>query len=93
MLALYPLIHYWDYKKNFWKIGGGARKLLQENMISKFLNYDEPTRTFIDIPLYTHALNQGVFDVVSDIYMKSFVIVMSAARIIMKALEVIDPVR
>ena len=38
-----PLLfmHYIDYRKNFWKIGGTARKLLQERLLQKFLYYKD----------------------------------------------------
>ena len=38
------VLHYLDYAKNYWKLGGTTRKLLQENLMRKFLNYDEGNR-------------------------------------------------
>eukprot|EP00929_Paragymnodinium_shiwhaense_P080068 TRINITY_DN41736_c0_g5_i1.p1 TRINITY_DN41736_c0_g5~~TRINITY_DN41736_c0_g5_i1.p1 ORF type:complete len:839 (-),score=137.69 TRINITY_DN41736_c0_g5_i1:136-2544(-) len=40
----YGLMHYIDYRSNFWGIGGGSRKLLQENLLRKYMVADECTR-------------------------------------------------
>eukprot|EP00929_Paragymnodinium_shiwhaense_P080066 TRINITY_DN41736_c0_g3_i1.p1 TRINITY_DN41736_c0_g3~~TRINITY_DN41736_c0_g3_i1.p1 ORF type:complete len:839 (-),score=198.66 TRINITY_DN41736_c0_g3_i1:298-2814(-) len=40
----YAVMYYLDYRANFWGVGGGSRKLLQENLLRKYLVADECTR-------------------------------------------------
>ena len=39
------LIHYFDFRKSYWKISEDAQNLLKENLLAKFLNYDEKDRS------------------------------------------------
>merc|ERR1719161_2666359 len=49
LMLVLPLfvLHYLDYRKCFWKVGGTTRKKLQANLLRKFLNYDEASRAGI----------------------------------------------
>ena len=38
------LLHYLDFQKNYWKLGGTIRRLVQENLLIRFLSYDEGSR-------------------------------------------------
>merc|ERR1719238_1495276 len=35
------LLHYFDYRRCYWNIIGMARRVLQENLMNKVLNYEE----------------------------------------------------
>eukprot|EP00931_Biecheleriopsis_adriatica_P031987 TRINITY_DN18707_c0_g1_i5.p1 TRINITY_DN18707_c0_g1~~TRINITY_DN18707_c0_g1_i5.p1 ORF type:complete len:918 (-),score=98.31 TRINITY_DN18707_c0_g1_i5:25-2778(-) len=37
----FPLDHYLRYRKEFWKVCGASRMLLQSNLLRKYLSYDE----------------------------------------------------
>jgi len=36
-----PLMHYFEYRKAYWKVGGTSRLLIQSNLLRKYLSYDE----------------------------------------------------
>jgi ABC-type multidrug transport system fused ATPase/permease subunit len=39
------VLHYLDFQKNYWKLGGTVRRLVQENLLIRFLSYDEVSRS------------------------------------------------
>jgi len=44
MVGPFFLVHFSDYSRVFWKVGGVSRKTLQGNLLRKFLNYNEDAR-------------------------------------------------
>jgi len=45
LLFPFALLHYLDYRKLFWKVGGASRATIQKALIRKFLNYDAVSRS------------------------------------------------
>ena len=78
----YFLTHYLDYRKNFWGIGGGARKLLQENLFRKYLHYDEVHRKDISAAEFTNCINNDVHKLVGKGFMNFFALASSTSKLV-----------
>ena len=78
----YPFLHLFDYQKNFWGIAGGARRVLMENLMSKFLNYQESMRSEFSDSQFIHCMHD-VPELVDSGYMRMFVLLNSVLMILM----------
>ena len=47
MILPYAFIHYLDYRKHFWRVGGVSRSRLQSALFRKFMNYCETVRNTV----------------------------------------------
>jgi ABC-type multidrug transport system fused ATPase/permease subunit len=64
------IIHYLDFRKVFWKIGGTSRMTLQANLLRKYLAYDARSLEAVDESKLLLALSRDVNDLVGDAFMK-----------------------
>eukprot|EP00929_Paragymnodinium_shiwhaense_P080069 TRINITY_DN41736_c0_g6_i1.p1 TRINITY_DN41736_c0_g6~~TRINITY_DN41736_c0_g6_i1.p1 ORF type:complete len:880 (-),score=187.98 TRINITY_DN41736_c0_g6_i1:168-2807(-) len=67
----YFVQYYLDYRANFWGIGGGSRKTLQENLLRKYLNADEYVRSTTTRAEILKALTIDSPELVKDGYVKA----------------------
>merc|ERR1719407_432788 len=76
-LVPYFLLHYLDYKRNAWKLVGAPLKLLQANLMRKFMSYTNKVRNsvdhgeiilvlFKDIPHVVTAVFNAIFPLIRD---------------------------
>lgn len=77
------LLHWLDYKKCFWKVGGTSRKKLQANLLRKFLNYDEDSRSGIQSSDLIMAMTRDAPDLFSHGYASVFKLVKSIGKLVM----------
>jgi len=66
------LIHFLNYREVFFKIGGTSRKILQGNLVRKFLNYDESARAQMGPSDLIMAMTRDTQSLVHDGYMQLF---------------------
>eukprot|EP00746_Dinoflagellata_sp_MGD_P079517 gnl/MRDRNA2_/MRDRNA2_31803_c0_seq1.p1 gnl/MRDRNA2_/MRDRNA2_31803_c0~~gnl/MRDRNA2_/MRDRNA2_31803_c0_seq1.p1 ORF type:complete len:882 (+),score=131.99 gnl/MRDRNA2_/MRDRNA2_31803_c0_seq1:194-2839(+) len=76
-------IHLIDFRKCYWKVGGTSRKRLQSNLIRKFLNYDHTSRSQVKESDLIMAIARDSPNVVTDCYIRFFVLVKSAGSVTM----------
>merc|ERR1719221_2309343 len=67
----FGFLHYLDYRKNTWKVGGASRALLQKNLLRKFLNYNEASRTELNQGHLIMAMTRDTIDLVHDGYIQT----------------------
>lgn len=72
LILPFALVHLFDYRKTFWKIGGTSRKTLQGNLLRKYLNYDRESRDNVKMSDLSMAMSQDAFDLVGKGYMQLF---------------------
>lgn len=82
-IAPFILLHYFDYRRNFWKLGGSSLKTLQSNLLQKFLNYNEESRSSLKNSDLMMAINRDSFDLVRDGYVQLFPLVWSLTRLVL----------
>lgn len=75
-------LHYFEYRRNFWKIGGASRKTLQANLLRKFLNYSEDSRASIKNSDLMMGMNRDSFDLVSNGFMQIFPLIWNSTRLL-----------
>lgn len=70
ILFLVPdfFLHYLDYRRNFWKLGGAPRKLLQANLMRKFMCYCDAVRNNVDHGEIILVLFKEIPEVVANVY-------------------------
>lgn len=66
------LVHYIDYRKCFWKVGGASRKTLQANLLRKYLHYSSKARDCLKTSDLTMAMSHHSFELVTNGYMQLF---------------------
>jgi len=81
LLVPFLITHWFMYRKTTWKVTGGARKVLQENLLRKYLNQDESTH-FIPASEFQSTFGHDVTDLVVDGYNKVFVVAKSGGRLV-----------
>lgn len=67
-VAPFPILHWLDYRTVFWKIQGASRKTLQANLLRKFLNYDERSRTEVNESKLAMAVSRDAGELVKEGY-------------------------
>lgn len=68
----YAFVHYFDYRRMYWKIGGASRKLLQANLLRKFLHYNEESRNQLSMSDLIMAINRDSGELASNGYLQIF---------------------
>jgi len=81
LLLPHVITHWLMYKRTTWKVTGGARAILQENLLRKYLSQDEakafaPTASFLD------SFGHDVGDLVVNGYNKLFAVAKSIGRLL-----------
>merc|ERR1719387_834749 len=66
------IIRVLDFRATYWKVEEIARTVLQENLMRKFLNYDESLRKEISVAEFTHAITHDSFFLVHNGFLKMF---------------------
>jgi ABC-type multidrug transport system fused ATPase/permease subunit len=66
------LLHYFDYRRCYWNIIGMARRVLQENLMNKVLNYEESLRAEFTRAQIIHPILHDVPNLVKAGYMNFF---------------------
>jgi ABC-type multidrug transport system fused ATPase/permease subunit len=67
-----PVLHYFDFQKNYWGVAGSARSVLMENLMSKYLNYEEHLRSAFSPAQFIHCVIQDVPELVKSGFMGMF---------------------
>eukprot|EP00746_Dinoflagellata_sp_MGD_P139348 gnl/MRDRNA2_/MRDRNA2_72819_c0_seq1.p1 gnl/MRDRNA2_/MRDRNA2_72819_c0~~gnl/MRDRNA2_/MRDRNA2_72819_c0_seq1.p1 ORF type:complete len:892 (+),score=122.99 gnl/MRDRNA2_/MRDRNA2_72819_c0_seq1:126-2801(+) len=85
ILVVVPLVvvHYWDYNRVFWKVGGTSRKIIQANLLRKYLNFDELSRQICKETDLIMAMTRDTFEVVHNGYMNIFPMSVSLGRLLL----------
>eukprot|EP00746_Dinoflagellata_sp_MGD_P005561 gnl/MRDRNA2_/MRDRNA2_110787_c0_seq1.p1 gnl/MRDRNA2_/MRDRNA2_110787_c0~~gnl/MRDRNA2_/MRDRNA2_110787_c0_seq1.p1 ORF type:complete len:929 (-),score=162.28 gnl/MRDRNA2_/MRDRNA2_110787_c0_seq1:115-2901(-) len=78
----YGFVHLFDYRRNFWKLGGASRKTLQSNLLRKFLNYDEDSRSNVNNSEILMAINRDSPALVTQGYLQLFPLCWSFSRLL-----------
>lgn len=83
LLTFIPLfvLHFLEYKKCFWKVGGSSRRRLQVNLLRKFLNYDESSRAMVSAAHLVMSLTRDAPELVAHGYMQLLNIVRLCGRL------------
>lgn len=69
MILPFAFLHYVDYRKSHWKVGGSSRCLLQAGLLRKFLNYDIASRERVDQGDLVMAITRDSAKLVHDGYL------------------------
>lgn len=85
----YVITHYLAYRRQFWKVSGGARKLLLNGLMQKFLYYQEAARDLVDTSEFKLTFSEDAFLLVERGFMQFFVLAGYVGRIVMLFLFVI----
>lgn len=85
--------HILDYRRNFWKVGGASRKLLQSNLMRRYLAYSADSRHLISESFLQQATQQSVTELVHKGYIQIFPILKNLGRLLfISAMQVgVDP--
>jgi len=79
----FALLHYLDYKKLGWKVGGASRAKLQKSLLRKFLNYDEDSRTCLKQGDLVMGMTRDSVDLVHSGYVQILAIAKSCGQLLM----------
>jgi len=79
----FALLHFLDYKRLSWKVGGSSRAKLQKSLLRKFLNYDEDSRSRLKQGDLVMAMTRDSVDLVHSGYMQTISIVKSIGQLLM----------
>eukprot|EP00928_Gymnodinium_smaydae_P033519 TRINITY_DN23993_c0_g1_i1.p1 TRINITY_DN23993_c0_g1~~TRINITY_DN23993_c0_g1_i1.p1 ORF type:complete len:847 (-),score=151.78 TRINITY_DN23993_c0_g1_i1:26-2566(-) len=73
-LKLFPIgiLHYFDFSKRSWKVGGTSRNTLQSALLCKFLNYDDKVRSTLPPSDLLMGMTRDSIVMVVDGYMSCF---------------------
>merc|ERR1719487_593535 len=66
------LLHYLDFKKNYWQLGGTVRKLLQENLMQRFLYCEEANRARLSSSDLVMCMTHDVLELTQCGFMQIF---------------------
>jgi len=77
----FAITHWFKYRRTKWKVTGGARKMLQENLLCKYLNQSE-ARRFASRSDFLEAFGPDVKDIISNGYAKFFATAKALGQII-----------
>jgi len=83
LIAPFVFLHFLDYRKCYWKVGGASRKRLQENLLRKFVNYDEDSRTNVKHSHLVMAMTRDSNEIVQDCFMQVFKILKSVQKLVL----------
>ena len=83
VILLFPniLLHYFEFQKDCWDIAGNARMLLQQNLMTRFLNYDELHRSEFSDAVFIRCIRHDVHRLVNEGYMKFFYLAEALGKI------------
>jgi len=81
LLVPYVITHWLAYKRTTWKVTGGARAVLQENLLRKYLSQDESS-SFASTTFFLDTFGHDVGDLVVNGYNKLFVVAKSIGRLV-----------
>jgi hypothetical protein len=85
----YVITHYLAYRRQFWKVSGGARKLLLNGLMQKYLYYQESARDLVDTSEFKLTFSEDAFLLVDRGFMQFFHLAGHVGRIVMVFLFVI----
>lgn len=77
------LVHYVEWCEVFFKIGGTSRKTLQGNLVRKFLNYDDSSRSQLGPSDLVMSMTRDTQSLVHDGYMQLFPLAQAAGKLLM----------
>eukprot|EP00747_Dinoflagellata_sp_TGD_P151933 gnl/TRDRNA2_/TRDRNA2_177253_c9_seq31.p1 gnl/TRDRNA2_/TRDRNA2_177253_c9~~gnl/TRDRNA2_/TRDRNA2_177253_c9_seq31.p1 ORF type:complete len:530 (-),score=98.75 gnl/TRDRNA2_/TRDRNA2_177253_c9_seq31:285-1829(-) len=83
LVGPHALLHYLDYRKFSWKVGGLSRNTLQGGLMRKFLNYDEESRNGIEESEIVMAMTTDAVDIVHKGYINMLAIVRALGQLFM----------
>eukprot|EP00746_Dinoflagellata_sp_MGD_P010639 gnl/MRDRNA2_/MRDRNA2_122023_c0_seq1.p1 gnl/MRDRNA2_/MRDRNA2_122023_c0~~gnl/MRDRNA2_/MRDRNA2_122023_c0_seq1.p1 ORF type:complete len:845 (+),score=125.16 gnl/MRDRNA2_/MRDRNA2_122023_c0_seq1:82-2616(+) len=81
LVVPFILVHYHDYRKVHWKVGGASRKTLQANLLRKYLHYSPSARDTIKTSDLMMAMSHNSFELVSNGYMQLFPLISNIGRL------------
>eukprot|EP00931_Biecheleriopsis_adriatica_P046606 TRINITY_DN26785_c0_g1_i2.p1 TRINITY_DN26785_c0_g1~~TRINITY_DN26785_c0_g1_i2.p1 ORF type:complete len:946 (+),score=170.58 TRINITY_DN26785_c0_g1_i2:30-2867(+) len=79
----FPLLHYLDYRKAYWKVGGASRLLLQVNLLRKYLSYDDVSLMQVNESRLILALTRDSAELVEFGYCSIIKIVAAFGRMLL----------
>jgi ABC-type multidrug transport system fused ATPase/permease subunit len=77
------IIHSLDFAQHGWGVAGGARRVLQENLLRKFLNYDAAMMARMSTAEFQYCVGHDVPHLVADGFGRIFDIYNVAGKILM----------
>lgn len=83
IIVPFPFIHVLNYWKNYWRVGGASRKVLLENLMRKFLNYNEESRAKLSDAEVFMALTRDAPRVVVDGFLNLPPLIKSLFRLLL----------
>ncbi len=78
----FAMLHFLDYRKTGWRVGGLSRNLLQKAIMRKFLNYDEDTRQDLEQGEIVMAVMKDSVDLVHQGYFSVLKILRAAGQLL-----------
>merc|ERR1719197_1648500 len=60
------VLHFLDFRRCYWDVPGHARKILQDNLMVKFLHYDELGRVEFSDALFVRCVLQNCNELVRE---------------------------
>jgi len=85
----FMITHYLSYRRQFWQVGGGARKLLLNGLMQKYMYYQEATRDLIDSSEFKMTFSEDAFQLADRGFLQVFVLVAYLGRLVMVFLFII----
>ncbi|CAK0863785.1 unnamed protein product [Prorocentrum cordatum] len=82
----FGLTHLIAYQSSGWGVGGGARKVLLEGLMSKFLYFEEKSRHKLNTYEWIAVFNTEVTTLVNDGYMQVFTLITAIGKVVLLAL-------
>jgi len=82
LLLPHAIIHWFSYRMTTWKVTGGARRVLQENILRKYFYQDEST-PFPSETLFMEVFGHDVGDLVFNGYNQVFLVAKCLGRLIL----------
>jgi len=79
------ICHSLDYRRCFWKVGGGSLKLLQSNLLRRSLAYNPGSRALVPTSLLTQTTRIAVHDLTFNGYIQVFPVFKGVGNLIFLA--------
>jgi len=77
----FGILHFLDYRKTFWKVGGASRARLQNAILRKMLNYKPAVRAQLPSSYLIMGVTRDVTHVVHDGYIKVISLIGSVSNL------------
>eukprot|EP00441_Pelagodinium_beii_P046865 CAMPEP_0197622862 /NCGR_PEP_ID=MMETSP1338-20131121/2984_1 /TAXON_ID=43686 ORGANISM="Pelagodinium beii, Strain RCC1491" /NCGR_SAMPLE_ID=MMETSP1338 /ASSEMBLY_ACC=CAM_ASM_000754 /LENGTH=930 /DNA_ID=CAMNT_0043192633 /DNA_START=111 /DNA_END=2903 /DNA_ORIENTATION=+ len=79
----FPLIHWMEYREQFWRVGGATRLTLQSNLLRKYLAYDAESLQAMDETKLILAMTRDAQELAKDAFGKLAPVITALTRLIL----------